>query len=192
MKLLILDRDGVINQDSDAYIKSVEEWIPIPGSIEAIAQLSKAGWTVAVATNQSGIARGYYDLATLNAMHARLRELVAAQGGDVGLIVYCPHGPDDGCDCRKPKPGMLKTIAEHYSVSLSGIWFVGDSKGDLEAALAVDSQPVLVKTGKGLRTMSKPLPAGTLIFDDLAAIAAELIHKSAPLTPGSEGSAVRP
>ena len=90
MKLLILDRDGVINYDSDAYIKSVEEWQPLPGAIEAIAQLSKAGWTVAIATNQSGIARGYYDVATLDAMHARLRALVAEQGGEVGLIVYCP------------------------------------------------------------------------------------------------------
>jgi D-glycero-D-manno-heptose 1,7-bisphosphate phosphatase len=181
LKLVILDRDGVINEDSDAYIKSVAEWIPIPGSIEAIAQLSKAGWTVAVATNQSGIARGYYDLTTLDAMHARLRALVAEQGGEVGLIVYCPHGPDQGCDCRKPKPGMLRTIASHYAVDLHGIWFVGDSKGDLEAAVAVDSQPVLVMTGKGQKTRSTPLPAGTLIFDDLAAVAAELIHNSASL-----------
>ncbi|MGE8392499.1 D-glycero-beta-D-manno-heptose 1,7-bisphosphate 7-phosphatase [Pseudomonas sp. BIGb0427] len=177
MKLLILDRDGVINQDSDAYIKSLDEWIPIPGSIEAIAQLSKAGWTVAVATNQSGIARGYYDLPTLEAMHAQLRTLVAEQGGEVGLIVYCPHGPDEGCACRKPKPGMLTTIAAHYGVNLTGVWFVGDSKGDLEAALAVDAQPVLVKTGKGEKTLSKGIPENTLIFDDLAAIARELIHK---------------
>ncbi|MBC3198568.1 MULTISPECIES: D-glycero-beta-D-manno-heptose 1,7-bisphosphate 7-phosphatase [Pseudomonas] len=176
LKLLILDRDGVINYDSDAYIKSVAEWIPLPGSIEAIAQLSKAGWTVAIATNQSGIARGYYSIATLDAMHARLRTLVAEQGGDVGLVVYCPHGPDEGCDCRKPKPGMLKIIAEHYKVPLAGIWFVGDSLGDLEAAKAVDSQPVLVKTGKGEKTQAKNLPVGTLIFDDLAAVAAELIN----------------
>ncbi|NMY22169.1 D-glycero-beta-D-manno-heptose 1,7-bisphosphate 7-phosphatase [Pseudomonas sp. WS 5410] len=176
LKLLILDRDGVINCDSDAYIKSVEEWIPLPGSIEAIAQLSKAGWTVAIATNQSGIARGYYDIATLDAMHARLRALVAEQGGEVGLVVYCPHGPDEGCDCRKPKPGMLKIISEHYKVPLAGIWFVGDSLGDLEAAKAVDSQPVLVKTGKGDKTQAKNLPVGTLIFDDLAAVAAELIN----------------
>lgn len=181
MKLVILDRDGVINEDSDAYIKSVQEWVPIPGSIEAIAELSKAGWTVAVATNQSGIARGYYDLTTLDAMHARLRDLVAEQGGEVGLIVYCPHGPNEGCDCRKPKPGMLRTIASHYAVDLNGIWFVGDSKGDLEAAVAVDSQPVLVMTGKGHKTRSNTLPAGTLIFDDLAAVAAELIHNSASL-----------
>ena len=176
MKLLILDRDGVINYDSDAYIKSVEEWIPLPGAIEAIAQLSKAGWTVAIATNQSGIARGYYDIATLEAMHARLRALVAEQGGEVGLVVYCPHGPDEGCDCRKPKPGMLKIIAEHYKVPLAGIWFVGDSLGDLEAAKAVDSQPVLVKTGKGEKTQAKNVPVGTLIFDDLAAVAAELLN----------------
>lgn len=177
MKLLILDRDGVINQDSDAYIKSLEEWIPIPGSIEAIAQLSQAGWTVAVATNQSGIARGYYPLSTLDAMHARLRELVAGLGGKVGLIVYCPHGPDEGCACRKPRPGMLRQIAGYYGVELSGVWFVGDSSGDLEAAQAVDAQPVLVRTGKGEKTLAKGVPADTLIFDDLAAIARELIHK---------------
>ncbi len=118
MKLLILDRDGVINQDSDDYIKSLAEWIPIPGAITAIARLSKAGWTLAVATNQSGIARGYYDLVTLESMHARLRELVAEQGGELGMVVYCPHGPDDGCDCRKPKPGMLRQIAQHYGADL--------------------------------------------------------------------------
>ncbi|MDD2053103.1 D-glycero-beta-D-manno-heptose 1,7-bisphosphate 7-phosphatase [Pseudomonas putida] len=176
VKLLILDRDGVINYDSDAYIKSVEEWIPLPGAISAIAQLSKAGWTVAVATNQSGIARGYYDIATLDAMHAHLRRLVAEQGGELGLVVYCPHGPDEGCACRKPKPGMLQAIAAHYGADLSHLWFVGDSLSDLEAARAVDSQPVLVKTGKGEKTLAKSLPVGTLIFDDLAAVAAELIH----------------
>ncbi|MVW74055.1 D-glycero-beta-D-manno-heptose 1,7-bisphosphate 7-phosphatase [Pseudomonas xionganensis] len=176
MKLLILDRDGVINHDSDAYIKSLDEWIPIPGAIEAIARLSKAGWTVAVATNQSGLARGYYDEATLQAMHTRLRELVAEQGGELGLIVHCPHGPDDDCSCRKPKPGMLEQIAAYYGVMLKGIWFVGDSSGDLSAARAVDCQPVLVKTGKGERTLAKPLPAGTLVFDDLAAVADQLLH----------------
>ena len=166
----------MINEDSDAYIKSVQEWLPIAASIEAIAQLSKTGWTVAVATNQSGIARGYYDLATLDAMHERLRALVAEQGGEVGLILYCPHGPDDGCDCRKPRPGMLKTIARHYQAELAGVWFVGDSMGDLEAAVAVGAQPVLVKTGKGCRTLAKALPQGTLIFENLAAVARELIH----------------
>ena len=176
MKLLILDRDGVINYDSDAYIKSLDEWLPLPGAVDAIARLSMAGWTVAVATNQSGLARGYYDQAALDAMHAHLRQLVAEQGGELGLIVHCPHGPDDGCDCRKPKPGMLRQIAAHYGVSLAGVWFVGDSSGDLKAALAVGCQPVLVKTGKGLLTLAQPLPAGTLVFDDLAAVASQLIH----------------
>lgn len=175
MKLLILDRDGVINEDSDAYIKSLDEWIPIPGSVAAIARLSQAGWTVAVATNQSGLARGYYDEATLESMHTRLRQLVAEQGGEVGLIVHCPHGPDDGCSCRKPLPGMLEQIAAYYGVDLSGLWFVGDSRGDLDAALAVHCQPVLVKTGKGLRTLAKGLPERTLVFDDLAAVAAHLL-----------------
>ena len=120
MKLLILDRDGVINEDSDAYIKSLDEWTPIPGSVAAIARLSQAGWTVAVATNQSGLARGYYDEATLESMHTRLRQLVAEQGGEVGLIVHCPHGPDDGCSCRKPLPGMLEQIAAYYGVDGTG------------------------------------------------------------------------
>ena len=175
MKLLILDRDGVINHDSDDYIKSLQEWMPLPGAISAIAQLSKAGWTVAVATNQSGLARGYYDDATLQAMHQRLRQLVAEQGGELGIVVHCPHGPDHGCECRKPRPGMLLQIAEHYRTSLKGVWFVGDSSADLQAALAVDCQPVLVKAGKGQRTLSRPLPANTLVFDDLAAVAAQLL-----------------
>lgn len=179
MKLLILDRDGVINEDSDAYIKSLAEWIPIPGSIEAIARLSRAGWTVAVATNQSGLARGYYDEATLDAMHARLRQLVAEQGGEVGLIVHCPHGPDDGCACRKPLPGLLVQIAEHYDVTLDGVWFVGDSPGDLAAAQAAACQAVLVRSGKGQRTLAKGLPTGVKVFDDLAAVAAHLLAEEA-------------
>jgi D-glycero-D-manno-heptose 1,7-bisphosphate phosphatase len=176
LKLLILDRDGVINHDSDAYIKSVAEWLPLPGAIEAIAHLHQAGWTVAIATNQSGLARGYYNLATLEAMHERLRSLVAEQGGEVGLIVHCPHGPDDQCSCRKPRPGLLQTIAAHYDQPLAGVWFVGDSLSDLQAATAAAAQPVLVKTGKGLRTLARELPEGTLIFDDLAAVARHLIH----------------
>ena len=179
MKLLILDRDGVINEDSDAYIKSLAEWIPIPGSIEAIARLSRAGWTVAVATNQSGLARGYYDEATLEAMHARLRQLVAGQGGEVGLIVHCPHGPDDGCACRKPLPGLLEQIAAHYDVALDGVWFVGDSPGDISAARAVACQPVLVRSGKGERTLAAGVPEDVKIFDNLAALAAHLLAEEA-------------
>ena len=144
VKLIVLDRDGVINEDSDEYVKSVEEWIPIPGSLEAIARLCKAGWTVAVATNQSGVARGKFDLSTLGDMHFKMQQLVMGQGGRIDLIVHCPHGPDDGCDCRKPKPGMLRQIAAHYATDLAGIWFVGDTGGDLQAALAVDGHPALL------------------------------------------------
>jgi D-glycero-D-manno-heptose 1,7-bisphosphate phosphatase len=175
LKLLILDRDGVINYDSDAYIKSVEEWIPlrVDRSHRAVEQgrLDGSGCYQPV-RHRSRLLRHRHP-----GRHARALALAGGeQGGEVGLIVYCPHGPDDGCDCRKPKPGMLKNIAAHYNVSLTNLWFVGDSLGDLEAAKAVDSQPVLVKTGKGVKTLGKTLPVGTLIFDDLAAIAAELIH----------------
>lgn len=176
MKLIILDRDGVINQDSDAFIKSLAEWIPLPGSIDAIARLSRAGWTVAVATNQSGVARGHFSVATLEAMHQRLRELVAEQGGELGLIRYCPHGPDAGCDCRKPLPGLFQQIAEHYAISLEGVPTVGDSLRDLQAGAAEGCQPFLVRTGKGGATESQQLPAGTRVFDDLATVADHLLE----------------
>lgn len=176
MKLIILDRDGVINEDSDAFVKSVAEWHPLPGSIKAIARLSKAGWTVAVATNQSGLARGYFTAQTLEAMHQRLRELVAAQGGHVDLIRHCPHGPDDGCDCRKPLSGLFRQIAEHYAVTLDGVPTVGDSLRDLQAGAAVGCQPYLVRTGKGRATEGKSLTAGTRVFDDLAAVASYLLE----------------
>ena len=176
MKLIILDRDGVINHDSDAYIKTVDEWQPIEGAIEAIARLHRAGWTVAVATNQSGLARGYYDEATLHAMHDKLRALLAEQDAEIGLIAFCPHGPDDGCECRKPQPGMLLQIGGHYQADLNGVWFVGDSLRDLQAAVAVGAQPVLVKTGKGGQTAGRELPPGTLVFADLPAVADALLR----------------
>lgn len=175
MKLIILDRDGVINHDSDAYIKTVDEWQPIDGSIDAIARLYKAGWTVAVATNQSGLARGYYDQATLDAMHDKLRGLLAGHEAEIGLIACCPHGPDDGCDCRKPDIGLLLQIAGHYDADLAGVWFVGDSLRDLQAAVTAGAQPVLVKTGKGAVTAGKALPHGTRVFADLAAVADSLL-----------------
>lgn len=175
MKLLILDRDGVINHDSDAYIKSVAEWQPLEGAIAAIAALSKAGWTVAVATNQSGLARGFYTEDVLAQMHDKLRNLLAQENGEIGLIAYCPHGPDDGCSCRKPATGLLEQIAAHYQVTLDGVWFVGDSLRDLQAAVAVDAVPVLVLTGKGEQTSKKALPQGTKIFADLAAVAEHLL-----------------
>ena len=177
-KLIILDRDGVINEDSDAYVKSVDEWIPIAGSIEAIAALTKAGFTICIATNQSGIARGYYNVETLNAMHAKLTKLTQAAGGKIHSIEFCPHGPDDNCDCRKPLPGMYRRIADSFNLhDLTGAVTVGDSLRDLEAGKQLKCSTVLVKTGKGERTLSsgKALPEGTRIFDDLLSFAEDTI-----------------
>jgi len=153
IKLIILDRDGVINYDSDDYIKSPEEWIPIPGSLEAIARLNKAGYKVAVATNQSGIARGYYDLDTLEKMHQKMQKLLAEVNGKVDHISFCPHAPDDNCLCRKPKPSMLLEIADSFAVSPEAVTFVGDTATDMQAAKAANMKFVLVKTGKGESTM---------------------------------------
>lgn len=176
MKLIILDRDGVINEDSDAYIKTLDEWIPIAGSIEAMARLSRAGWTVAVATNQSGVGRGYYSEATLQSMHDRLRELVAEQGGKVDLIRYCPHTPEAGCDCRKPAPGLYLQIAQALQLELVGVPTVGDSLRDLQAGIAVGCAPYLVRTGKGQSAQYKALPEGTRVFDNLAAVVDHLLE----------------
>lgn len=169
-KLVILDRDGVINHDSDDYIKSLEEWIPYPSAISAIAHLSKAGFTVAVATNQSGVARGYYDEATLLAMHNQLNTLVAAQGGHIAHIAYCPHGPDDHCECRKPLPGLLLQIKQQLGMdTLKGSWMIGDSLRDIQAGEACGCRLVLVKTGKGNKTASKGVGLnGALICTNLA------------------------
>lgn len=172
-KLIVLDRDGVINRDSDAFVKSPQEWIPLEGSIDAIARLSRAGWTVAVASNQSGLARGLFDRKALDAMHAKLRRLVERRGGRVDRIVVCPHGPDDGCDCRKPAPGLLLALADHYGRSLEGVPVVGDSLRDLEAAQAVGGRPILVRTGNGAETERELSPSAGDIetFDTLAAVA---------------------
>jgi D-glycero-D-manno-heptose 1,7-bisphosphate phosphatase len=182
MKLVILDRDGVINYDSDEYIKSVDEFIPIPGSIEAIARLNKAGFTVVVATNQSGIARGYYSEDTLRQMHAKLASLLKTAGGKVDAIYFCPHGPDDACDCRKPKPGLLKQILERYGVDPANIPVVGDSIRDLQSALSVGARPILVKTGKGERSLARlqdePGLEAVPVFDDLSAAADYIINHS--------------
>lgn len=155
MKLIILDRDGVINQDSDDYIKSPEEYIPIPGSLEAIARLNHAGYIVMVATNQSGIARGFFDIDTLNRIHEKLRRLLSNCGGHIDGIFFCPHGPDENCECRKPKSGMLREITHRLDTSLQGVPLVGDSLKDIQAAQAVGAVPLLVKTGKGERTLAK-------------------------------------
>jgi D-glycero-D-manno-heptose 1,7-bisphosphate phosphatase len=182
--LVILDRDGVINEDHDDFIKSLDEWIPLPGSIEAIARLSKHGFTVTVATNQSGLGRGKFTLDDLEAMHERLDELVEAEGGTIAGIFYCPHTPEDNCECRKPKGGLIDAIERELQVSARGAWLIGDALRDLQAALSRDCKPVLVLTGKGEKTRAEinaqpPEPWRDLrIFPDLAAAATALIAET--------------
>lgn len=177
MKLVILDRDGVINRDSDQYIKSVDEWVPIEGSLEAIARLNQAGYHIVVATNQSGIGRGYFDHAVLNAMHHKMHKLLAKLGGHIDAVLYCPHAPEDSCECRKPKPGMYKEIARRWGVDLKGVPVIGDSRRDLEAAVSMDAKPILVRTGKGAGTMSDLSGLGEIeIYDDLAQVADTLVN----------------
>lgn len=171
---MILDRDGVINEDSDDYIKSPEEWIPLPGSIEAIARLSRAGYRIAVATNQSGIGRGYFDAIALANMHALMCALVEEQGGHIDVICYCPHAPDAGCHCRKPAPGLLEQISEELGMPVAGAWYVGDAGKDMELAQLMQCKPILVRTGKGAETEKKLAQGAALVVDDLAA-AADLI-----------------
>ena len=167
-KLIILDRDGVINHDSDHYIKSAEEWIPIDGSLEAIARLNHCGYHVAIATNQSGIARGYYDLTTLEAMHTKMQQLLKELDATVSYIAFCPHGPDDGCTCRKPKAGMLLEIADHFLISPEEITFVGDTLSDMKAAENAGMNFALVKTGKGKKTLEENNLDNAVIADSLA------------------------
>ncbi len=167
MRLVILDRDGVINQDSDQYIKCPAEWQAIPGSLTAIAQLNRAGVKVAVATNQSGIARGLFATDTLDAIHIRMQTELAAVGGQIDHLVYCPHGPDEGCVCRKPEPGLYHQIAAYFGCSLSGVPVIGDSARDLAAAVRVGAHPIRVLTGKGARTAQEPAWAPVPAFADL-------------------------
>jgi D-glycero-D-manno-heptose 1,7-bisphosphate phosphatase len=172
MKFVILDRDGTINHDSDQYIKSPDEWKPIKGSMEAIARLTQAGYRLVVATNQSGIARGLFDMATLNAIHDAMHRAVVQAGGRIDAIFFCPHAADSDCDCRKPRPGMLLEIARRFNVPLEEVHMVGDAVRDLQAAAAAGAKPVLVLTGKGKKTQAAgDLPPGTQVFDDLAAFA---------------------
>ena len=176
--LIILDRDGVINQYEGGYICSPDDWHPIPGSIKAIARLCEAGHSIAIATNQSGIARGYYDRDTLDAMHRKLGRLLRIAGGQINFIAYCPHHPDEGCACRKPEPGLLQQIQSHFRLkTLTGSVMVGDSRKDLEAAASQGCQPILVRTGNGLETEqglhTQPLPDSTEvpIFNNLRSFA---------------------
>ncbi len=169
MKLIILDRDGVINFDSDQFIKSPQEWEPIPGSLEAIARLNQAGYRVVVASNQSGIGRGLLDMATLNAIHDKLHKALGRLGGRIDALFFCPHTAESKCDCRKPKTGMFLEIAQRFKSDLAGVPCVGDSLRDLQAGAAVGGQPYLVLTGKGQKTQQDGnLPAGTLVFANLA------------------------
>ena len=176
MKLIILDRDGVINEDSDDYIKSPEEWVPIPGSLEAIARLNQAGYRVVVATNQSGLARGLFDIETLNAIHAKMHRRLAAVGGVVDAVFYCPHGPTDSCDCRKPAAGLLREISARLKCALDDVPCVGDTMRDVQAARAVGAQPMLVRSGKGERTIAENDDwRGVPVFANLAAVAEHLL-----------------
>jgi D-glycero-D-manno-heptose 1,7-bisphosphate phosphatase len=175
MKLVILDRDGVINKDSDHYIKSPDEWQPLPGSIEAISRLTQAGYRVVVATNQSGVGRGLFDMATLNAIHDKMHKAVNQAGGRIEAVFYCPDTDAASSPCRKPNPGMFHAIAERFNAALEGLPAVGDSLRDLQAAAAVGARPILVLTGKGRKTLSEgKLPAGTETFPNLAAVAQAL------------------
>jgi D-glycero-D-manno-heptose 1,7-bisphosphate phosphatase len=175
MKLVILDRDGVINVDSEQYIKSPEEWTPIAGSLGAIARFTQAGFRVVVATNQSGLGRGLFDMATLNAMHDKMHKAVNQAGGRIDAVFFCPHAQDAGCACRKPQPGMLLEIAARFNVAPAGVPAIGDSLRDLQAASAVGARPILVLTGKGEQTREAGgLPEGAEIYKDLAAAATAL------------------
>jgi len=177
MKLVILDRDGVINHDSHDFIKSPDEWRPIAGSLEAIAKLNQAGFQVVLATNQSGVGRGLFEVAVLNAIHDRMHRALAQIGGRVDAIFFCPHAQDANCACRKPKPGLLEEIARRFTVNLKGVPAVGDSLRDLQAAAAVGAEPILVLTGKGEQTRNAGgLPPGTQIYPDLAAAARAIVR----------------
>lgn len=183
MKLCILDRDGTINQDSLEYIKSPQEWEPLPGALEAIARLNHAGWRVVVASNQSGLGRGLFDVTQLNAMHAKMHTMLAAVGGKVDAIFYCPHAPDEKCRCRKPEPGLFEQIGERFGIDLNGVPTVGDSARDLQSGVLVGCEPHLVLTGKAAGLGGRPLPdsypEGTQVHQDLAAFARYLLEREA-------------
>jgi len=181
MKLVILDRDGTINVQSDDFIKSADEWMPLPGALEAIAQLNHAGWHVVVVSNQSGLGRGLFDVAALNAMHTKLHKQLAAVGGRIDAIFYCPHSPEEKCNCRKPLPGLFEQIGERYGVDLKQVPTVGDNLRDLQAGVAAGCEPHLVLTGKGAQHRGQVLPpeypAGTWIHEDLAAFVRFILER---------------
>lgn len=166
-KYILLDRDGVINHDSDDYIKSPDEWLPIDGSLEAIALLNKAGFKVVVISNQSGIARGFYSLETLDEMHEKMQRLLAEKGGTIEAVYFCPHAPDDNCACRKPQTGLLEVFSKEKHIALKDMFFVGDNLTDVKAAQAVAARPLLVKTGKGLKTLTENPHLNIPVFENL-------------------------
>ncbi|MDO8373573.1 MAG: D-glycero-beta-D-manno-heptose 1,7-bisphosphate 7-phosphatase [Polaromonas sp.] len=184
MKLVILDRDGTINSDSDDFVKTPDEWVPLPGSLEAIARLTHAGWHVVIASNQSGLGRGLFDVASLNAMHAKMHKLLAALGGRIDAVFYCPHSPEESCTCRKPLPGLFEQIGARFGVPLKGVPTAGDSVRDLLAGATAGCEPHLVLTGKsaGYRDGGLPegLPPGTLVHADLPAFVEFILNRSAP------------
>jgi D-glycero-D-manno-heptose 1,7-bisphosphate phosphatase len=177
-RLVVIDRDGVINEDSVDFIKTVEEWRPIPGSLEAIANLHRGGWTVAVVTNQSGVGRGLYTEATLSDIHEHMRKRVRAVGGELAGVFYCPHLPDAGCACRKPLPGMFRALERELGVAVAGAPYIGDRLSDVEAAEAVGARPMLVRTGTGAATEALLGARRLPVFDDLAAAARSLLAES--------------
>ena len=182
IKLIILDRDGTINEDRDDFVKTPDEWVPIPGALEAIARLNHAGWHTVVATNQSGLGRGTFDMATLNAMHTKMNQLLAKQGGRIDAVFFCPHTPEEACHCRKPQPGLFEQIGERFGVSLGDVPVVGDSLRDLQAGVAVGCKPHLVRTGKCAQLDAVQLEAlcaqvpGTIVHADLTAFAEHMIR----------------
>jgi D-glycero-D-manno-heptose 1,7-bisphosphate phosphatase len=182
LKLIVLDRDGTINQDRDDFVKSPDEWVPIPGALEAIARLNHAGWHTVVATNQSGLARGLFDTAVLNEVHIKMNQALARVGGRIDAVFFCPHGPSEGCRCRKPLPGLFELIGERYGIDMAGVPLVGDKLSDLQAGAAVGCACHLVRTGKGARLtdaqideLRRQIP-GTQVHADLAAFAEHLIQ----------------
>lgn len=184
LKLVILDRNGSINVHRDEFVKSETEWVPLPGALEAIAKLNHAGWHVVIASNQSGLGRGLFDMASLNAMHIKMHKMLAAVGGRIDAIFFCPHSPDEGCECRKPKSGLFRQIAERYGVDLNGMPTVGDSLRDLQAGAAVGCEPHLLLTGvgqacRGVDPLPPDYPVGTVVHEDLAAFAQYLLAREA-------------
>ena len=188
MKLVILDRDGTINSDSEDFVKSPEEWMPLPGALEAIARLNHGGWHVVIASNQSGLGRGLFDVAALNAVHAKMHKMLAAVGGRIDAVFYCPHTAEEACMCRKPLPGLFEQIGLRFGVSLKNVASCGDSLRDVVAAASAGCEPHLVFTGKSARYLGggqpEGLPAGTRLHRDLTAFADFLLeHRQLAAVP---------